>query len=460
MTNIERADAIVVGAGFAGLVTSLELLQRGVNVLLIESSPRPGGRLSTDSELGFLCEWAAESFLCPSSDPAWRWLLEHAGSTLTSQSARASAKRRYVVRDGSLVELGPGMLFGSGLLSARGRLALLAGALSPRRGPPGETLAAFARRRFGPEAVANLITPMASGVYAGDPEALGLAEAFPRMAAFDQGRGLLGALFKRRGPRRETLSFAGGMGALTKALGERLGERLRLSEPLLELSRNDGGFELTTGSASATRRYHAARLVLATPAYVSAEICGPLSKELSEALSELPYADIAVVGLGYEDTQIRAPVTGFGALRGEDRRPQSEAMASLGVLFSSQIFDGRAPAGHQLFRLMFGGVREPERLELDDPKLSGLARKDLKNLLGVTGSPRFERVFRHRRGIPQYEVSHSARRTRIFEALSEVSGLFLTGNAYHGAGLSDVLRAGLRCAEVVSASLTAAGRSE
>jgi len=49
-----NADVIVIGAGAAGLVASLTLLEQGKSVLLLEQKNSVGGRLATESSDGFL----------------------------------------------------------------------------------------------------------------------------------------------------------------------------------------------------------------------------------------------------------------------------------------------------------------------------------------------------------------------------------------------------------------------
>jgi monoamine oxidase len=47
MTNGNSADVIVVGAGFAGLVTAREIQKRGASVIVVEARDRVGGRVCT-----------------------------------------------------------------------------------------------------------------------------------------------------------------------------------------------------------------------------------------------------------------------------------------------------------------------------------------------------------------------------------------------------------------------------
>jgi oxygen-dependent protoporphyrinogen oxidase len=49
-----------------------------------------------------------------------------------------------------------------------------------------ESIADFARRRFGAEIFEYAVDPFVAGVYAGDPERISMAAAFPRIHALEQ----------------------------------------------------------------------------------------------------------------------------------------------------------------------------------------------------------------------------------------------------------------------------------
>jgi len=51
-----RFDCIVIGGGFAGLSAALHLQDKGLDVVVLEASDRPGGRIATDSIDGYLCD--------------------------------------------------------------------------------------------------------------------------------------------------------------------------------------------------------------------------------------------------------------------------------------------------------------------------------------------------------------------------------------------------------------------
>jgi oxygen-dependent protoporphyrinogen oxidase len=52
--------------------------------------------------------------------------------------------------------------------------------------------------------------------------------------------------------------------------------------------------------------------------------------------------------------------------------------------------------------------------------------------MGLKAEPRFIRIFRHRRGIPQYTLGHLDRLSAIEEGLARHPGLLVSGNSYRG----------------------------
>ncbi|MGF1596023.1 MAG: FAD-dependent oxidoreductase [Acidimicrobiales bacterium] len=55
----DRADVVVVGAGIAGLSAARDLMASGRSVIVVEASPRIGGRLRTDRSLGIAFDQGA-----------------------------------------------------------------------------------------------------------------------------------------------------------------------------------------------------------------------------------------------------------------------------------------------------------------------------------------------------------------------------------------------------------------
>jgi phytoene dehydrogenase-like protein len=56
-------DAIIVGAGVAGLSCALELKRKGIEFVILEASDAVGGRVRTDRVDGFLLDRGFQVFL-------------------------------------------------------------------------------------------------------------------------------------------------------------------------------------------------------------------------------------------------------------------------------------------------------------------------------------------------------------------------------------------------------------
>ena len=227
-------------------------------------------------------------------------------------------------------------------------------------------------------------------------------------------------------------SLTGGIGRLTGGLETSLGDRVKRGVGVKHLSPVDGGYrlELSTG-----KTLQADTVVLATPAFVSAELLRPFLPDAAGLLSGIPYADVRVFGLGYDRIDVPHALDGFGFLV-----PRGEGVRSLGVLWTSSIFSGRAPGGKVMLRVIGGGTLEPDFINLSDADALAAVRRDLRVTMGITAKPEFVEQARWANGIPQYLLGHPKKVTAIMEAVRAHKGLYLTGNAYYGVGVNDCVR--------------------
>ena len=196
-------DVIVVGAGISGLVCAYRLKTLGVDVTLLEKSPRVGGVIQSERVGGFLIERGPNSSQGTEELVA---LVEELGITdeLVEGDPKAPA---YVYFNGRLhaVPAGAGAFIKSKLLSLAGKLRIFKEPFVPaRRADSEESVASFARRRIGREAAERMVAPFVSGIYAGDAERLSVQAAFPKLANLETGYGGLfrGTLAKAREARR------------------------------------------------------------------------------------------------------------------------------------------------------------------------------------------------------------------------------------------------------------------
>ena len=190
---------LVIGGGISGLACAWRLRQRGVPVLLLERGSRFGGVIGRIEKDGFDFDVGPQSF---SATPPLAKLIDELGLAGQVLSADPRAPR-YILLHRRLVRapLGPAEFFATPLIGWRTKLRILGEPLARTQPPPGdESISSFVRRKFGGDLLTNLVAPFVSGVYAGDPEKLSLASAFPRLRQLEEKHGSIirGALMSRR----------------------------------------------------------------------------------------------------------------------------------------------------------------------------------------------------------------------------------------------------------------------
>jgi oxygen-dependent protoporphyrinogen oxidase len=461
---------IVIGAGVSGLAVTFHLRERlaergDVQVACLEATGRPGGNIRTDQEDGFTCEWGPNGFL--DNEPATLELVRKLGIEDRLLPSNQSAATRFIYRDGRLRKLptGPLSFLTSNVLSLPGRLRVLCEPLArARKGAGDESVFDFASRRIGREAAATLVDAMVSGIFAGDAGNLSLRSAFPKMWKMENEHGsLFRAMLARRrqagasgerpaggpaGPGGTLTSFWTGMQDLVDALARAVGASLRLDTRVTHVAdMGVRGFRvyLTEGAP-----IDAPVVVLACPAWFASEITRSMDEEMAAAMAAIPPAPLAVVHLGYFAGEIGGAPEGFGFLV-----PRGQGPRMLGCLWSSSIFDGRAGEGRALLTCMIGGAHDPEAIGLTDAQLVETARFDLRTTMGIEAEPRFTRIFRHPRGIPQYTLGHPGRIELIARRLLEHPGMLVCGNSYRGISVN---ACAAEAPEVAEATLTALER--
>lgn len=445
---------VIVGGGISGLSLAyfLKRARPSTEIIVLEAGDRPGGKIWSDKRDGFLCESGVNGFL----DNRPKTLELASQLFLNPIRSNDAARRRFIFSNGKLrlIPERPLSFLTSDLLSLKGRIRVLLEPFQPR-GAGDETLADFAIRRLGKEAYEKLIDPMASGIYAGDPEKLSLQSCFPRVYNLEREYGsLIRGMIKLQkkakkegkpsvgpGPGGTLTSFRTGMDTLIKALKDEIGEGLRLRSKVIALSMENKSYRVIMEDG---REIESDRIVIAIPAYEASEIVKGLDDRLSKLLSDIPYPSLSVVCFGYRRDKIGHDLNGFGFLV-----PHREGRKILGSLWDSSIFPERSPDGFVLIRSMVGGMKGSELARMDNDRLTQTVQEELRDIMGIKAEPDFVSIYFHEKAIPQYTLGHPERLRLIEELLLKYKGLYITGNAYRGIGVNDCIENSFKLTEEI-----------
>lgn len=449
----------VIGAGIAGLTAAYWLQHDGHAVTVFEASDRVGGMIRSERTDGFLVEHGPNS-LRPTPAVLPR-LIDRLGLSAACVPANDVAQTRYVVRDGTpqALPMSPAAFVTTPLLSTGAKLRLLAEPFIRQGSLSDESVAGFVRRRLGPEVLDYAVNPFVGGIFAGDPKQLSVAHAFEKLHAMEQEHGSLGrALIHSLRNQTEAkplppaapsglFSFRDGIGTLPRGLADALDDgTIRMQAPVTSVVPTGDGWSLTASSSDGAPQTHAVDAVIST---VPLHQLGALGLETDVDLSvfeTVPYPPVSVLALGYDRDDVAHPLDGFGMLV-----PEMEDDARiLGTLFSSTLFPGRAPQGQVLLTTFVGGVRAPDLGEASTAQLRRVVGGDLRQLLGVRGTPTFVRRIRWERAIPQYRIGYGAVTAAIDRLEEHHPGLAFAGNYRAGISVGDTMASGVEAAQAIA----------
>jgi len=453
-------NILVIGGGISGLACAWRLHALNLPVLLVERSGRFGGVIDTIEKNGFCFDIGPQSFLSTAA------LEKTIGElNLTAELLRADPRApRYILSGGRLLAapLSPLALLRTPLVGWRTKLRLLSEPFR-RTHPPeaDESIAAFVRRKFGDDLLANLAAPFISGVYAGDPEKLSLGSAFPAVRRFEQEHGsvIRGALKTRRKSRRNRASlcnFRAGMVTLTRSLAAKLGDQARSGAEVAMIRRSargeSTGFNVALSYGGTIEPLRVSAIVVATPTDQAARLLAGIEPRFAEVLGRVEYAPVAQVSAGYRLAEIAEPKLrqrgGFGFLI-----PRSEGLRSLGTVWNSFLFSGRAPDSPEKmasFTSFLGGATDSEIRNCPETEIAATAHAELSRVLGIRESPVVQHVSRWERALPQYNLGHGAIIRSLGEMCADMPGLYLAGNYLSGPSLGACVEQANKVAEAVA----------
>ncbi|WP_405670540.1 protoporphyrinogen oxidase [Streptomyces sp. NBC_01530] len=462
-TRTGAGQAVVIGAGIAGLAAAHRLLQGGARVTVLEASERVGGKLLPGEIVGARVDFGAESMLA--RRPEAVALAREAGLDERLQPPATSTASIWT--RGALRPMPKGHVMGvpgtaaalTGVLSDEGLARIEREAGLPRT-EVGDDVAVgeYVAARMGREVVDRLVEPLLGGVYAGDAYRISMRSAVPQLYQAAKTHDSLteavreiqakAAAAQQTGP--VFMGIEGGVGSLPLAVAESVrarGGEIVTRASVTELRRADGdGWRVVAGD----RVLYADAVVVAVPAPAAAALLHAEAPAAATELATVEYASMALVTLAYRRADATLP-QGSGFLV-----PPVDGRTIKASTFASQKWGWIAEENPDVvvLRTSVGRYGETEILQRDDAGLVDVSRQDLRAATGLDATPLETRVTRWTDGLPQYPVGHHARVARIREHVAKLPGLAVCGAQYDGVGIPACIASAYAAVDQINGDLS------
>lgn len=438
---MNKKKIAIVGAGITGLTTAWKAEKHGANVDLFDRKKSAGGVISTETDGEWRYELGPNTLLL--KDPEIEELLDDLNLSERVVTANSEASKRFIVKNGELNRL-PQSITGflkTPLFSAKSKVRLLK---EPWVSVTDQdsTVADFFEARFGREILDYAVNPFIAGIHAGRPDQLSIKHAFPSLYNLEKEYGSVMAggvrkMFSRNGSKktkRRLISFETGLHELSDKLNSGISNTFYEHELERTEKRHDGWVLHTSKGEYGPYE----DIVITIPLHKWDAEKLPLSSDQLPKVKSVSYPPLSMMILGYKKEDVEHPLDGFGFLV-----PEVEERSILGALFTSTLFQNRAPNDHHLLTIFAGGGRQPDIAEKESSEQLKLVQDDLKELIGVKGDPVFKNHILWPNSIPQYNTGYGEIYT-IFEDLeSNNKGLHVAGNFRGGISVPDCIKNGL-----------------
>ncbi len=442
----------IIGGGITGLSTAYYLKKWGrekgqeLEVTVYEKEGQFGGKIQTINQDGFVIERGPDSFL--KRKPAALDLVKEL--ELDDQLVDNKTGQSYIMKSDELHLIPPGSVMGvptsihaimeTGLLSMDGKARALNDLILPKL-PKFDDISVgdFFSKRFGEELVDHLISPLLSGIYAGDIYKLSLATTLPQFVHAESEEGSLMLGLQGKAPKKKTSQFATlhtGLQTIVARLLEaltELGVTLIRETGLEKVFKTESGFELglTTGEAP---RFD--QVVLALPHHVVERLLP--EADFLKRDNAAPNTSVATIAMAFDKESVKLDREGTGFVTS-----RTEPKALTACTWTHMKWDHAAPQGKALLRTYVGKSGNCDVIYESDETLVQKTLDEMSKVVSIQGNPDFFVVSRWPEAMPQYPVGHQNWLQSLKTKLaSEWPGLHLAGASYDGVGLPDCIRQG------------------
>lgn len=456
--NQKRRKIVIVGGGITGLTAAYYMQkaaaeqQLSLDVVLIESSLRLGGKIQTLRKNGVIFERGPESFY--DRDGVMKQLAKDLQIDKYLMNNRIGPT--YVAVGSGLYSIPQSLMLGdapsissflaSGLFSLSGKLRA-AGDFIVGRTADGidQPIGPFMRRRFGTEVVENLVEPLLASVYGGDAEQLSLKLTFPKLYELEQQhrsllRGMRKAqaslLYEKSTKADEGIfqTFDNGLETLIETIEAKLKPGTVLKGSKVESIHQAANQKVAVTFHHGTPIL-ADEVIIATP-FHAMEAMFAYDKPFKHIASVQP-ATIATVNMAFKRNQIRdLDALAFFVSRNSDYMLSS-------CTWSNKKWPFTASDDYILLRTYIGRVGDESIVDLSDREIERTILQDLQNLMHVKGKPLTTVVTRWKQAMPQYTVGHEERVAAVRATLAEkFTNIAIIGSSYDGVSIPECVAQG------------------
>ncbi|MEG0260056.1 MAG: protoporphyrinogen oxidase [Lysinibacillus sp.] len=458
----KRRKVVVVGGGITGLTAAFYMQKEAstkelpVDIVLVESSLRLGGKIQTHRKNGFIIERGPESFYDRQNDVYM--LAKDLG--IENELITGNAGPTYVAVGSQLYPIPSNLMSGatphispfitSGLFSLSGKIRAAGDFIIPRSvQDDDQPLGGFFRRRFGSEVVENLVEPLLAATFAGDIEQLSMHSTFPQLYDLEQKYRSLLVGMKKSGANflsNERIvedkgifqSFSNGLETLVEKLEETLlpGTVLKgVKVEEIEHSK-DGTVQVVLNNYTQIK---ADAVIVATPFNVVQKIFS--KQNLLTELKTMKSATIATVTMSFKKEQLGdLDALSFFVSRNSD-------FSITSCTWSNRKWPNTTPEDYVLLRSYIGRVGDEAIVELSDSEIEKTVLQDLTKTIGVKGAPVETIVSRWKNAMPQYTVGHEEKIVRVKQELFEqFPTVKLAGSSFEGISIPECVSQGQKVA--------------
>lgn len=464
---------VVIGGGITGVGAALALQEKinegaKIDYVLIEEADYLGGKIKTDEIDGFIIEGGPDCFIA--EKPYMHRMAEKLGIEDIFMPSNEDSKGTFIYSDKRLQSLPDGMMLMmptkilpfafSSLITWPGKFRMAMDLILPRKkGDGDESLGDFVRRRLGREALDKIAEPLVGGIHSGDAETMSLKASFPRFLQMEKQHGslikamLMGkkaaakhAQKSQLGKVKKTMfmTFEKGMGQFVQCLVDRIDKnKVLMGKKVVSIICQDNskgqGYVV---KVEGLEPIQADAIIIATPAHNAVQLTAGIDKKMSSKLAEIPAVSTATVSLAYKKEDIKMSLKAFGIVI-----PSKEKRLIKGVTYSSTKWNNRTPNDdHVLIRVFVGGAKNAQLVDLGDQEMLDIVKSELKEIMGINVEPKVTKIYRWKKGMPQYVMGHLDRVAEIEKRVAENPGLYLVGGSYKGVGVGDCMDQGYNAA--------------